>query len=316
MLASAIDLMQWAIREKIDHIHGHTCADGAHVLALARRMGGPPYSLTLHGDLAVYGRDHRSKMQGAAFVSAVGNHLRRQILEQVGLPEDRVSVTCMGVETAELATLGRSRVFTPGSLKVLTVARLHQAKGHVHALGAIHRGIKAGLDLHYTIVGEGPYRDAIAMRTAELGLEDRVTMTGTLSEAEIYQLLSEADAFVLPSTGMGEAWPVSIMEAMAAALPVIATVIGATPDMIKPGHDGFLVPQADEDALLEKLTIVANDADIRRRVGENARKTAAIRFDVAMTARFLLDAIRANRGVSDGVLSNRTEHVSAAHTAA
>src|SRR5437899_2444997 len=69
LLTSAVELVRWARLNRVDHVHGHSCADSAHVLALARRMGGPSYSLTLHGDLKVYGIDHRSKMRGAAFVS-------------------------------------------------------------------------------------------------------------------------------------------------------------------------------------------------------------------------------------------------------
>jgi glycosyltransferase involved in cell wall biosynthesis len=292
LLASAIDLVRWARDEGISHIHGHSCADAAHVLALARRLGGPSYSLTLHGDLDVYGTDHRSKMGGAAFISTVGSHLRRQVLERAGVPAERVFVTCMGVETSELATLGKDRSFTPGSLHLVTVARLHPVKGHDHALAAVHRGLQTGLDLRYTIAGEGPYRDALLARINELGLGTRVTLTGTLSESEVYTLLSNADAFVLPSIGLGEAWPVAVMEAMGAGLPVIASVIGATPEMIKQGVDGLLIPQKDERALLESIALLAQDVDTRRRIGEAGRRTALRRFDVAATAGALRDAFR------------------------
>jgi colanic acid/amylovoran biosynthesis glycosyltransferase len=292
LLSSAIDLVQWTRHERIDHVHGHSCADAAHVLALARSMGGPSYSLTLHGDLEVYGTDHRSKMAGAAFVCTVGNHLRRQLLDRVAFPADRVFVTCMGVDTSATALLGKDRSYVPGVLHLVTVARLHPLKGHVHALAAVSCGVKAGLDLHYTIAGEGPYKEALRARISELGLESRVTLTGTLSETEVYQLLSEADAFVLPSVGLGEAWPVSVMEAMSAGLPVIASVIGATPQMITSGRDGFLVPQRDEKALFENIMLLANNVDMRRRVGEAARHTAYSRFNVAVTASALRDAIR------------------------
>ena len=294
LLASALDLVRWARLKRIDHVHGHSCADAAHVLALARRAGGPPYSLTLHGDLQVYGTDHRAKMNGAAFVFGVGGHLRRQLIERVDLPNDRVFVTCMGVETSELAALGKDRSYTPGSLHIVTVARLHPAKGHIHALAAVRAGVQVGLDLRYTIAGEGPYRDALLSQIGELGLGKRVTLTGTLSETEVYQLLSTADAFVLPSTGLGEAWPVSVMEALAAGLPVVATVIGATPEMITPGEDGFLVPQGDEETLLKRIMLLASDVDMRRRIGETARRTAGRRFDVAVTAGALRDAVRAS----------------------
>jgi colanic acid/amylovoran biosynthesis glycosyltransferase len=82
------------------------------------------------------------------------------------------------------------------------------------------------------------------------------------------------------------------MEAMSAGLPVIASVIGATPQMITSGRDGFLVPQRDEKALFENIMLLANNVDMRRRVGEAARHTAYGRFNVAVTASALRDAIR------------------------
>jgi colanic acid/amylovoran biosynthesis glycosyltransferase len=294
LLGSALDLVRWTQQKQINHVHAHSCADAAHVLALARRMGGPPYSLTLHGDLEVYGTDHRSKMRDAAFVSVVGDHLRRQVIERVGLSADRIMVNCMGVDTSQLTTLGRDRCSTAGRLHMVTVARLHPNKGHLHALAAINRGIRSGLDLHYTIAGGGPFVDSIRSRVIDLGLESRVTLTGTLSEIEVANLLSRADAFLLPSEGLGEAWPVSVMEAMAAGLPVVASEIGATPEMITPGEDGFLVQQGDELALLDMITLLATNLHLRSRVGDAARRTAQRRFDVRKTARALRDAVRAS----------------------
>lgn len=291
LLVAAVELLQWTSQKKIEHIHGHSCADAAHVLAMARCAGGAPYSLTLHGDLEIYGVDHRAKMKRAEFVFAVGEHLRTQILDQALLPKCRVFLTCMGVESSKLSTLGKHRTYVDGSLHLVTVARLHPMKGHLYALLALHRGVQQGLDLRYTIAGEGPYREVIRSQIAELGLESRVSLTGTLSEIEVYQLLSIADAFVLPSTGSGEAWPVSIMEAMGAGLPVIASVIGATPEMIKSGTDGFLVPQKDDQALYEVIVLLAKNSAIRQRIGEAARRTAQLRFDVRETAAALRDAV-------------------------
>jgi glycosyltransferase involved in cell wall biosynthesis len=197
----------------------------------------------------------------------------------------------MGVETTELEALGQDRSYSPGTLHLVTVARLHPGKGILHALAAVHRGIQKGLDLSYTVAGEGPHRGAIEARIKELDLSSRVTLTGTLSEIEVYQLLSKSDALLLPSTGLGEAWPVAVMEAMGAGLPVIASSIGATPEMIVSGEDGLLVPKGDEDALLNSIIILANDIDARQRLGEAARKTARLRFDVGITAAALRDAI-------------------------
>jgi glycosyltransferase involved in cell wall biosynthesis len=310
LLASAIDLLEWSGREKIDHIHGHSCADLAHVLAMSRWAGGPPYSLTLHGDLDIYGGDYRAKMEKAAFITAVGNHLRSQVVNKANVPADRVLVSFMGVKASELASLGRHRSRISGSLHIVTVARLHRAKAHLNALTAVDGALRQGIDIRYTIAGEGPHRDAIVSRIAELGLRSRVILTGTLSEAEVFQLLSDADAFVLPSAGLiGEAWPVSVMEAMGAGLPVIATVIGATPEMITSGVDGFLIAQGDNDALREVIVALANDVELRFRIGDAARQTARRRFDVSATAGVLRDAIISSLSENDQL---RQSHLPAA----
>ncbi len=293
LLPSAVDLLHWARQNHVDHIHAHSCADAAHLLAMAHRMGGPAYSLTLHGDLEVYGTDHHSKMRDAAFVCAVGKHLHGQIVDRVKLPADRILLSFMGLDLSELTSLGRDRSYTPGKLHLVTVARLNRAKGHVHALAAIRMALQAGLNLHYTIAGDGPFLDGIRSQIKTLKLDEHITLTGILSESEVCRLLSRADTFLLPSVGLGEAWPVSVMEAMAAGLPVVASVIGATPEMIAPNEDGFLVRQGDEADLSEKITLLALDVETRRRIGQAARKTAERRFDITLTATALRDAILA-----------------------
>jgi len=288
---SAVSLVHWARKNRIDHIHGHSCADSAHVLALSRRLGGPPFSLTLHGDLDVYGKDHKAKFADASFVAAVGRHLCEQIVEKTGLDWQKVHATFMGIESSNFASLGRLREGRSGALNLVTVARLHPNKGHFHALEAIRRARELGADVTYAIAGEGPFRDAVAAKIAELKLESAVTLLGTVSESEVMDLLSNADGFLLTSIGKGEAWPVAVMEAMGAGLPVISSIIGATPEMITPGVDGFLVPQRDEAAIFEKIMELAQDMNLRNRIGSAARTTARERFDVAISAGDLFRSI-------------------------
>src|SRR5262249_33106440 len=77
-LLCAAALLTHARRHGYGHLHVHSCADTAHLAALCRILGGPTYSLTLHGDLPVYGTDHRSKMARASFVACVTAPLRQQ----------------------------------------------------------------------------------------------------------------------------------------------------------------------------------------------------------------------------------------------
>jgi colanic acid/amylovoran biosynthesis glycosyltransferase len=293
LLLCAADLFDHARRHGYRHLHVHSCADTAHVAALCHHLGGPTYSLTLHGDLPVYGTDHAGKMAAARFVACVTAPLRQQVREKVGLPEGRTPVLWMGVDTDAFRSDG-ARTYEPNRLHLVTVARLNAMKGHCHALAAMRQALDRGCDIRYTIAGEGPHRVEIDAAVRRLGLADRVEMAGTLSEAAVLALLQRADAFVLPSVGLGEAAPVSVMEAMACGLPVIASVIGGTPDMITDGADGLLVPQADEQALADAFVRLAQDPQERRRLGAAARERAVREFDARQAARRLLAAIRGN----------------------
>jgi glycosyltransferase involved in cell wall biosynthesis len=293
-LLCAADLLTHARLHGYEHLHVHSCADTAHLAALCRILGGPTYSLTLHGDLPVYGTDHRSKMVGASFVACVTAPLRQQVHEQVGVPDERTGVLWMGVDTDAFRSNG-ARAYEPNRLHIVTVARLNAVKGHRHALAAMRQAVERGCDVRYTIAGEGPHRAEIEAAIKWHGLTDRVEMTGTMSEDAVRALLQRADAFVLPSVGLGEAAPVSVMEAMACGLPVVASIIGGTPDMITHGVDGLLVRQGEEQGLADALVQLAQDPEQRRRLGQAARERAVRTFDARQTARRLLEAIRPRR---------------------
>jgi colanic acid/amylovoran biosynthesis glycosyltransferase len=289
-VACAADLVRHARSVGLDHIHTHSLADAAHIVAIARLLGGPPYSLQLHGDLAVYGQDHAQKARPAQFVAAVAKLHRHQVIERLQLAPERTRALMMGVDTTRFRP-PRPRP-TSGPLRLITVARLALGKGHQYALEAMRAAVDRGADLRYAIVGSGPDRDQIENDIDRLGLESRVRMLGSLDESAVLERLLEADVFVLPSVGVFEASPVAVMEAMACGLAVIASRIGGTPDMISDGVDGFLVDQADVGGLSSAMERLWRDADLRRRVGEAARRRAETSFDCRARAKELLEAIR------------------------
>jgi len=278
-------------RIRADHVHVHSCANSAHIAALCRQLGGPPYSLTLHGDMDVYGTNHVSKMAGAAFVSVVTRPLQSEVHARVGLPLDRLPVISMRVDTTAFHP-GPIRAGVPGRLELLTVARLHRNKGHHHALAAMRSLVDRGFDLYYTIAGDGPHKNLIEERVRELGLESRVKLTGTIGEHQVLDLLRSADAFVLSSFGIGEAAPVAVMEAMSCGVPVVCSIIGGTPDMITDGVDGLLVAQQDEMGLALAFESLATDVALRGRISVAARARAQRDFDYRTLALRLLDEIR------------------------
>lgn len=286
MLPSAAMLVADARKHGVTHLHIHSCADAAHLGALAHILGDLSYSLTLHGDLPVYGTDHAAKMQRARFVAAVTQPLAKQI--RATSPQTDTPVVWMGVDCDRFAPQPRApnRVFT-----FATVARLNHVKGHRFFLRAMASLRDTGTILHYKIAGDGPERDAIRTEIVRLGLQDQVEMLGSLDETAILDLLHGIDALALTSIGKGEAAPVTVMEAMACGRPVICSVIGGTPDMIEDGVDGLLVAQEDVAAITLAAAGLIKDPDLCRRMGNAARATALLKFDRRVNARKLLDRI-------------------------
>lgn len=295
-VGAAVELVARSAQTGIEHVHVHSCADAAHVVALAKLLGGPSFSLHLHGDLPVYGRDHQQKMEHAAFVAAAARPMQLQLINEVGLPESRTCTLIMGVDTEQF-TPGPSREGERGRFEILTVGRLSPAKGHVHTLRALRLLLDRDphMDFRYRIAGQGAYREAIVAEIERLGLSDKVELVGSMAEAAIAEALRGVDAFVLSSVGIGEASPVAVMEAMSAGVPVVCSRIGGTTDMIDDGVDGLLVTQEDEDGIAVALRRLYDDRALGARLGAAARKRALSQFDAVRRAEIMLEAIRARR---------------------
>jgi glycosyltransferase involved in cell wall biosynthesis len=289
MIGSAVDLLAYCRDRNVGHVHCHSFADAAHVCRIAQLLGGPTYSLTLHGDLPVYGTDHKKKLAGCSAVGCDGPHLVGQVVS-LGYPEERVLPNWMGVDTAQFTA--RDPDPTTGRLRLITVARLNVNKGHRFALRAMKKLVDAGRDATYTLVGLGEYEGEIRKEVQRLGLGERVRLTGTLGEDEVRRELTEHDAFCLPSVGLGEAGPISVMEAMACGLPVVASRIGATPQMIEHGRTGYLCDQEDVEALSAAFFSLADDAEVRAIIGTDARQFAEEHFDSKRTSLRLFEHIR------------------------
>lgn len=292
LLPSAAMLAQNAEKNEISHLHIHSCANAAHLGAMAHILSRLPFSLTLHGDLPVYGTDHQAKMQHATFVAAVTAPLAEQIAKVS--PDTPAPVIWMGVDCSRFAPRSADAASSSNSVfEVATVARLNHAKGHRFFLQAMAMLRERGLVIRYLIAGDGPERSAIEAQVDQLGLRNQVQFLGSLGEDDVLALLYRVDALALTSVGQGEAAPVTVMEAMACGVPVVCSIIGGTPDMIENGHNGLLVPQEDVAAIADAVQHLAENPEIARRIGQAAREKAVTCFDSHANATRLLDRILA-----------------------
>lgn len=158
---------------------------------------------------------------------------------------------------------------------LVSVGRLHSPKDFltlVRALALLARG-----SFRAVIVGDGPDRPLIESAIAEAGLNGAIELTGEREDVD--ELLADADLFALSS--WSECFPISVLEAMAAGLPVAATAVGGVSEQVVQDETGLLVPAGNTAALADALETMLADPALRRRMGTAGRRRVAERFDLA-----------------------------------
>ncbi|WP_279165375.1 glycosyltransferase [Thermus scotoductus] len=180
-------------------------------------------------------------------------------------------------EEAGKAWRGREG-YEEGDVLLVSVARMSPQKDPFSLIQAFSIATSHNGRLRLLLVGDGPLRRELEDRVKALGLEDRVRFLGL--RTDVPEILAAADAFILSSRWEGN--PLSVMEAMAAGKPVIATAVGGVPELVQDGKSGVLVPPGDVEALAEAILRLAGDVHLRRQLGQEAFKQARERFDVSV----------------------------------
>jgi glycosyltransferase involved in cell wall biosynthesis len=165
----------------------------------------------------------------------------------------------------------------PEAFVWLTVGRLEPVKNHLGLLSAFREVAAVHPNARLLIAGQGSLQAAIEQRIAELGLAERVHLLGV--RRDIPDLLNATDAFVLPS--LWEGMPLTLLEASATALPIVATDVGGNAEVVLEGETGYLVPVKDTEALAQAMLRVMNlsEAD-RSAIGQAGRAHVVQNFDL------------------------------------
>ncbi|MEQ8848780.1 glycosyltransferase [Botrimarina sp.] len=157
---------------------------------------------------------------------------------------------------------------------VVTPARFHPVKDHPTLVKAFATVARSRDDARLLLLGEGPERERVERLVAELGLVDRVQFWGVRSDVD--RVLAAADLFALSS--VSEAASITILEAMASQLPIVATRVGGTPELVRDGVDGLLTPRGDAPALAYAILRLLSDPASAERMGRAGRERVLDRF--------------------------------------
>ncbi|NHM28354.1 glycosyltransferase family 4 protein [Desulfofundulus sp. TPOSR] len=282
--------------EKITILHAHSSKAGLVARVAARVARTPVVFLTAHNSIfyefwpswkkTAFALGERLLARFTHRILTVSEALRQELLIKEGLPPDRVVTVHNGIDPApfrcevdRLAVL-RSLGLPPLGQLVGTIARLAPQKGVSYFLQAAAI-LCRDYQVNFVVVGDGPLREALEQQGRALGLSGRLFFTG--ERRDIPRILAAMDIFVLPS--ITEGLPLTILEAMAAGKPVVATRVGGLPEAVIDGETGFLVPPRNPQALARALVRLLSERRKAEEMGQKGRQRVMEHFTVEAMVR-------------------------------
>jgi glycosyltransferase involved in cell wall biosynthesis len=214
---------------------------------------------------------------------AVSEGTRHFSIEEEGIKPDKLVTIPNGINVERFSislspeteqSLRQALGVKPDSLIILTVARLHHQKGHRYLIEAIPRILRDFPQAQFLFVGEGELHDELTRQVEGAELSDYVRLLGV--RQDVPRLLAISDLFVLPS--LWEGMPNSVLEAMAAGVPVIATNVDGTPEIINNGDVGILVAPANPSALKQAICLLLKDKTLRVSMTKAAKERVESKF--------------------------------------
>ncbi len=281
----------------VEHVHVHFARNGVSVAQIMQRLGGPGFSMTVHGPDEFddpRGFELAEKVADSRFTVAISAYTGAQLRRWIALEDwSKVHVVRCSVDESFFEA---SAVEAGDAQTFVCVGRLCAQKGQLLLLEAFARVAAREPRARLVLAGDGEMRAPIEARIAALGLGDRVTITGWIAEAEVRRWLRRAGCMVLAS--FAEGLPVVIMEALAMQRPVVSTYIAGIPELVD-GETGWLVPSGDVDALERALgeVLAADPATLAEKGRRGAERVRARHFLATEVGRLdaLLRAARPRR---------------------
>jgi glycosyltransferase involved in cell wall biosynthesis len=270
----AVRQIEEYIREDaVDVVHTHGYKADLYGFLAAWRSN-KPIVATCHNwvggtaALGIYNHLDRLALKRFDALAAVSDEVAQRLLES-GVPAEKIKTIANGIDVQAFEH-GQPlpALSVTGGKVVGTVARLDLQKGFEYLLRAVRELCNSFYGLKVVIVGEGPDRKAIEGMVQEYGLQSNVVLAG--QQSDMPGVYAAMDIFVLPS--LNEGLPMTILEAMAASKPVVATRVGAIPKVINDGENGLLVDPRDTDGLQNAIASLLADPGKCRRMGEKAHE--------------------------------------------
>jgi colanic acid/amylovoran biosynthesis glycosyltransferase len=285
-----------AVAKRYDVLHAHFGPVG-NSYRFVKTLWGAPFVVSFHGyDFSSVIKKSGGEVYQRLFAEVdaltANSEFMGGKLCELGCPATKLKKLPYGVDLSRYASCASAH--KPAKpVRILTIGRLVEKKGLEYSLQAFAQIRQKFPEMRYDIVGEGPLRGPLQALIENLGQQDAVTLRGAMEGEAVRALLAETDVFVLASVtaadGDQEGTPVSLLEAQASGIPVLATRHSGIPEIVLDGESGFLVAERNVDELAMRLGQLVEHAEMRARAGAAGRAFVTRNFEHQACVRQLVN---------------------------
>lgn len=263
------------------HLHAHFAHVPTDIAMYAATMAGISFSFTSHAnDLFERRWLLTEKISRSKFTVTISEFNRKFMIGQGGKP-NKIHVIYCGVDISRFTPTQRPKRIPP--LVIGSLGRMVEKKGFDILLKAANVLKKQGVDFRLIIAGDGPLNQKLQAIAKELNLLEVVEFSGPVTYEQVPNWLHTLDIFVLPcqqdTHGDMDGIPVVLMEAMSAGVSVVSTNISGIPELIQHGQDGLLIDQKSINSLVNSITILQLNPEIREKFAINGREKITNKFN-------------------------------------
>lgn len=275
----------------VKHVHSHFATHATTMSYIIASLSEVTFSFTVHGpDVFVHRLLLRQKLAKAKFVRVIST-FNKAFLSALypAATREKLEVIHMGLNPDVYADAAEQQRRDPHQrTQILSVASLLPNKAFPLLIDACARLIRDGVDIECTIVGDGPLRDVTQAWIDRHGMSERIHLTGVLPQHEVARLMGSTDIFVMPSIiandGQMDGIPMSLMEAMAAGRPVVASSISGIPELVQNHVSGILIDATHADRIAASVRKLVDDPALREAMGRAGQHKVRREFNVRTTA--------------------------------
>jgi glycosyltransferase involved in cell wall biosynthesis len=288
-------------RNGVEHFHVHFANRAAHTALFVKELAGLTFSVTAHGQdfMTDLGNDDllREICAAAEFIAAETDYSRDLLRQRCPESAAKIHRVYNGLDLGTFPEPWQpAHTLKP---RIVSVGRLVAFKGFDQLIDACAELTRRGVDFSCEIIGDGPLRDELQRKIAILNLTSRVALLGALPQHAVFERLRTADVFALAATvdahEGSDVFPTVILEAMAAARPVVSTRLAGIPESVVDGETGVLVPTGNTAALVNALERLLLDPELRVCYGTAGRVRVERHFRIEQTLVPLMQLLEQSR---------------------